>query len=158
MLQRFGHPLSRLLVRRRQKQNLHTAILQPLPRERLHLQRMAAVVVCKLRMNFIERNSAARRILLVHAPRKHRRLALQPRMMQQQPRQFRAGISRHTHHRSLHRLCHDSSIFLSRASMSCARFTSGQITSTVSSPAIVPTTSFHPVAIQGRSHRLRAAH
>ena len=89
-------------------------------------------------------NATAGRILFVHASGKNRGRFLEPGMAQQQPGQFRASVSSHSHHCRLYRLRHDSNIVLSRDSTSPARRESGQITSTVSSPATVPTTSGHP--------------
>ncbi len=141
---RLRHPLPRLLVRRGEKQHFNAAVGQQIPRERLQLEVAAAVAIGQLRMNLGQRNAAARDVLCVHAPGKDRRLAFQAGMAQQQPGQLRAGVPGHSHHCCLYAFGHDSSMVLSRASTSPARRGSGQITSTVSSPATVPTTSGHP--------------
>src|SRR5437899_2126291 len=131
-------------MRSREKEHLHAACSQQFPRKRLQLQRAAAVIVGQLRMNLGKWNSAASCVLLVHATGKHRWHVFEARMMQQQPSQLSAGISGYSNNGGLEGLGHDSSIVLSRASTSFARRTSGQITKTVSSPAIVPITSLHP--------------
>ncbi len=149
-LERLRHPLARLLVRRGEKQHIHAAFLQQLPGERLHLEIVDAVAAGELGMNLGERNAAMREILALHAPGKDRRLALEMRMVQQKPRQLRAGVSGDSHNRCLGGFRHDCNIVLSRAATSAAWRVSVQIIKTVSSPAMVPTTS-------GHSSRSRAA-
>ncbi len=142
-IQRLRNPLARLLVRRGQKQHLNSALLQQLPRKRLLLQVAAALAVNQLRMNLAQRHSAARGIFRIHASRKHgglpfRRGWCSSSLASSAPAYPVTPITR-----GLHCLFHDSSIVLNCCSTSAARRTSGQITSTVSSPATVPTTSGH---------------
>jgi hypothetical protein len=116
----LGNPLARLLVGSSKKENFNAAAGQQIPRKGLLLQGSEPVTARQLRMNLGQRNAAARRIFGLHAPGKDRGLALEARMAQQEPGQLRARVSRHSHNCRLHRILHDSSIFLSRASTSPA--------------------------------------
>ncbi len=142
--ERIRNPLARLLVRRGEKQNVNAPLCQQLPGKGLQLQGACASAIGQLRMNFGQRQPAAGRVALVHAAGEDRGLALETGMPQQQPGQFGARVPCDSHYRCLHRIGHDSSIVLNRDSTSLARRRSGQITSTVSSPARVPTTSVQP--------------
>ena len=138
-----GDPLAGLLVWSGEEKDFYAAAGEQLPGKRLLLEFAAAVAVGQIGMNFGERNSAARRIFFVDAAGKDGGLALEAGMMEQQPGQFGAGVPGNSYNSGLNRFRHDSSIVLSLASTSPARRGSGQITSTVSSPATVPTTSGH---------------
>ena len=131
-------------MRRGHEEYLHAQVFKQFPAERLLHQLSAAVAVGQLGMNLAQRHSAALGVSGVYTPGKHWWLALQMWMMQEQPCQLRTRISGHSNDRGLYRLIHDSSNVLIRASISLARFTSGQMINTVSSPATVPTTSGQP--------------
>ena len=92
-------------------------------------------------MNFDERHTAAGRVLFVHTAGKDRGRALEAWVMEQEPGEFASGIACDADDRGLDGRGHDSSRVLMRASTALAWRTSGQMMSTVSSPAMVPTTS-----------------
>ena len=73
-IQRFRHPLARLLMRRGEKQHIDAEVGEQLPGERLQFQLAVPLLSAKLRMNFGKRNAAARDVLGVHAPGEDRRL------------------------------------------------------------------------------------
>src|SRR5258707_13196896 len=102
-------------MRSREKQHLDAARSQQLPRERLQLQRAAAVIVGQLGMNLCKRNSAVSCVFLVHAASKHRWRVFEARMMQQQPSQLCTGVSGYSNNGGLDRPGHDSGILLSPA-------------------------------------------
>ena len=91
-------------------------------------------------MNLGERNAAALRFFLIDAAGENRRRALETRMMQEQPSQFCACVTGHPDDCSLYAFAHDSTSSSIGDSTSAAAW-SAQMTSTVSSPARVPTTS-----------------
>ena len=79
-------------------------------------------------------------------------------MVQQQPRQLSAGVSRHSHNRCLHCLRHDSSIFLSRVSTSLRAL---HIRADHQHRVVAGNGAHHlgpAFAIQRRGHRLRSTH
>src|ERR1035438_1623769 len=141
--ERLGHPLTRLLMRCGEKQDFDAAIVEQLPREGLQLQSSSTIVVGKLGVDIDERNSATRRVVGVDTSGEDRRRAFEPRMVEQEAGQFGACVAGDPHNGSLNFLGHDSNIVLRRDSTSAALRWSGQMTSTVSSPATVPTTSGH---------------
>ena len=142
--QSLRNPLARLLVRRGEEQNVNAPLCQKLPGEGLQLQVACAAAIGQFRMNFGQGQAAAGRVARVQAAGEDRRLALETGMPHQQPGQFGARVPGYSYNCCLHRIGHDSSIFLNLVSTSPAWRTSGQITSTVSSPARVPTMSLQP--------------
>ena len=102
MLQPLRRPLARVLVRQREKHNLRPGIADQLPVERKNLRLLLAFAQRKLRMHLLQRNAPARRV--VGNPAQKQRLRLrQPRVRQQQTRQFPARISAHSGYSRAHR-------------------------------------------------------
>ena len=93
----------------------------------------------ELRMNRGQR--LARRTL---PSQKQRGSAGEARMAQEQPRQLCTRVAGHTEDRDLGLLLHQPISPSRRALSVVALFASGQMTNTVLSPAMVPTTSGHP--------------
>src|SRR6266702_1866144 len=114
-----------------------------MPRERLQPKFAGPLAIDQLGMDLTKRNAATGGIFLIHAPGKHRRPALEAGMVKQEARQLRARVPGNSNNCCLDGLAHDSRIFLSRSCTSLAWRWSWQMTRTVSSPAMVPTTSGH---------------
>ena len=123
-----------------EEEYFNASALEQIPGEGLELE-AGGEAAAQLGMDFGKRNAAARFIFGVDATGKDWGRALETGMVQQQAGQFCAGVACYSYHCGLYGVAHDSRIVLSRASTSTARRASGQMTNTVSSPAMVPTTS-----------------
>src|SRR5580658_3389737 len=131
----FWNPLAGLLVRRSEKENFDAALFEQIPGEGNLFERAGAVVVAELGMNLDQRHAAARCVFGFDAAGKDWGRSFEARMAQQEASQFGACIPGYADDCGLNCLFHDSNIALRRDSTSAALRWSGQMTSTVSSPA-----------------------
>src|SRR5438105_8507960 len=120
-------------MRRGQKEQVEFLSLHLRPRKRMQRRRLP---VHDLRIRFIECRGR-----MFTPPEQDGRAYV--RMLAQQPRQLEARVSGRAHHSTFDLLRHYASSSLMRCPSRCADRLSSVTIRMVSSPAIVPSTSFH---------------